>query len=287
MGQLLHSEQFDAGVGALSGSAATARRGVLYTARKVPEITVYFWIVKLLSTALGESTSDYLVLHLDPYFAVAIGGAMLAIALTVQLVVRRYIAAIYWLTVVLVAMVGTMAADVAHIVLKFQYWQSTIIFAVCLGVVFMVWYASEKTLSIHAIDTRRRELFYWATVMATFALGTAARRPRGLDAPAWLDAGLGLSLRWRALRRPLRAARAGLLAPRAECDRRLLDRLRPHAPAWEPRLPTGSASREAVSGLGFGDGPVSLVLAVLIIAFVAYLTITRRDMPGDARHPLG
>src|SRR5579871_2039436 len=140
---------------------------------KVPEITVYFWIVKLLSTALGEATSDYLVYHMDPYVAVIIGTVVLAFALAAQLIVRRYIAPVYWLTVVLVAVVGTMAADVAHIVLKFEYWQSTSIFAVCLAFVFTAWYATEKTLSIHTIDTLRRELFYWATVMATFALGTA------------------------------------------------------------------------------------------------------------------
>src|SRR5260370_3861931 len=142
--------------------------------RKVPEITIYFWIIKLLSTAMGESTSDYLVYHINPYIAVALGSIGLIASLVLQLLVRRYVAWMYWLDVVMVAIFGTMAADVLHVVLGIPYLVSTVFFAVVLAIVFVVWYASEKTLSIHSINTPRRELFYWATVMATFALGTAA-----------------------------------------------------------------------------------------------------------------
>ena len=141
--------------------------------KKVPEITVYFWIIKLLTTALGESTSDYLVHQLNPIIAVALAGIGLLVALVLQLAVRRYVAWIYWLAVVMVAVFGTMAADVLHIGLGIPYLVSTAFFAVALAVIFGVWYASEKTLSIHSIYTRRRELFYWATVITTFALGTA------------------------------------------------------------------------------------------------------------------
>src|SRR5215471_8361811 len=144
------------------------------TLRKVPEVTIYFWIVKLLSTAMGESTSDYLVFHINPYLAVALGLIGLVASLVLQLLVRRYIAWIYWLAVVMVAIFGTMAADVTHVVLGIPYLVSTVFFAAALAVIFVVWYASEKTLSIHSINTPRRELFYWATVIATFALGTAA-----------------------------------------------------------------------------------------------------------------
>src|SRR6266700_6985569 len=94
--------------------------------RKVPEITVYFWIIKLLSTAMGESTSDYLVYQINPYIAVALGCLGLAIALILQLLVRRYVPWIYWLAVVMVAIFGTMAADVAHIVLHIPYLVSTV-----------------------------------------------------------------------------------------------------------------------------------------------------------------
>src|SRR5579863_8963255 len=142
--------------------------------RKVPEVTIYFWIIKLLSTAMGESTSDYLVFHINPYIAVAFGGIGLIVSLILQLSVRRYVAWIYWLAVVMVAIFGTMAADVLHVVLGIPYLVSTVFFSVVLAVIFVTWYASEKTLSIHSINTRRRELFYWATVIATFALGTAA-----------------------------------------------------------------------------------------------------------------
>src|SRR5260370_11813717 len=141
--------------------------------RKVPQVTIYFWIIKLLSTAMGESTSDYLVYHINPYFAVALGSIGLIASLVLQLLVRRYVAWIYWLAVIMVAVFGTMAADVLHVVLGIPYLVSTVFFAVALAVIFVVCYASEKTLSIHSINTPRRELFYWATVIATFALGTA------------------------------------------------------------------------------------------------------------------
>ena len=143
------------------------------TLRKVPELTIFFWIIKLLSTALGESTSDYLVFHINPYIAVAIGTVGLAISLILQLFVKRYIAWIYWLAVVMVAVFGTMAADVLHVGFGIPYIISSIFFSISLVIIFAVWYLVEKTLSIHSIHTLRRELFYWATVMATFALGTA------------------------------------------------------------------------------------------------------------------
>ncbi len=147
---------------------------VLQVMRKVPEITIFFWIIKLLTTAMGESTSDYLVYQINPYVAVILGCLGLVVALTLQLLVRRYIPWVYWLAVVMVAIFGTMAADVAHIVLGIPYLVSTICFASALAIIFAIWYISEKTLSIHTIYNGRRELFYWATVMATFALGTAA-----------------------------------------------------------------------------------------------------------------
>jgi uncharacterized membrane-anchored protein len=143
------------------------------TARKVPEVLVYFWIIKLLTTAMGESTSDYLVHTIDPVKAVILGGLGFTIAMVLQLSVRRYIAWVYWLAVMMVAIFGTMVADVMHIVLGVPYLMSTIFFAVSLTVIFFIWYKTEKTLSIHSIFTPRRELFYWITVMTTFALGTA------------------------------------------------------------------------------------------------------------------
>ena len=114
-----------------------------------------------------------MVAHLNPIIAVALGGIAYAAALVLQFSVRRYVPWIYWLTVVMVAIFGTMAADVLHVGLGIPYIVSTTFFAAALIVIFSVWYISEKTLSIHSIYTRRRELFYWATVVTTFALGTA------------------------------------------------------------------------------------------------------------------
>src|SRR5260221_6518604 len=141
--------------------------------RKVPEITLIFWVIKLLTTAMGEVTSDFLVHQMDSIIAVFLGAVGLSIALLLQLFVRKYIPWIYWLAVVMVAIFGTMAADILHIGLGIPYLISSLFFSIILAVVFLVWYKSEKTLSIHSITTHRREFFYWATVMATFALGTS------------------------------------------------------------------------------------------------------------------
>jgi uncharacterized membrane-anchored protein len=131
-------------------------------------------VTKVLTTGMGEATSDTLVHQLPPVVAVALGAAGLAVALTLQFAATRYRPWIYWLAVVMVAVFGTMAADVLHIQLGIPYVVSTAFFTVVLAAVFAVWYASERTLSIHSITTRRREIFYWLTVMSTFALGTAA-----------------------------------------------------------------------------------------------------------------
>jgi uncharacterized membrane-anchored protein len=233
--------------------------------RKVPEITVIFWVVKLLTTALGESTSDFLVYKINPYLAVAIGGAGLVVALTLQFSVRKYIPWIYWLAVVMVAIFGTMAADAIHIQLGIPYVVSTILFAIILVVVFAIWYKSEKALSIHSINTYRRELFYWATVMATFALGTAAG-----DMTAFtLQLGFFTSI----------VLFASLIAIIALIY--WLFRINSIIAFWFAYIltrPLGASIADwaskpkTIGGLGFGDGYVSLALTILIIFFVAYIT---------------
>src|ERR1700735_444487 len=158
-------------------AAGRARAEPLVAARqaasKVPQITVFFWIIKILTTAQGEATSDWAVYRIDPVLAVGIAGLALVAALALQFRARKYVAWIYWLTVDLVAIFGTMAADGMHIKLGIPYAVSSAFFAALLFVVLVSWYATEKTLSIHSIRTRRREVFYWATVLSTFALGTA------------------------------------------------------------------------------------------------------------------
>jgi len=243
--------------------------------RKVPEVTIYFWIIKLLTTAMGESTSDYLVYHINPYIAVALGGIGLVTSLLLQLLVRRYVAWIYWLAVVMVAIFGTMTADVMHVVLGIPYYVSTVFFAVVLAVIFIVWYRSEKTLSIHSINTPRRELFYWATVIATFALGTAAG---DLTAATF---GLGYFASG--------VLFAILFAAPALAYRLFgLNEIVAFWFAYIMTRPLGASfadwfGKPILGGLGLGDEKVALVLTILIIGFVAYLTITRKDIKDEQR----
>ncbi len=139
----------------------------------MPEITVYFWVIKALSTAMGESTSDYSVHAIAPVAAVGLGFIGFVAALSLQLAMRRYVAWAYWLAVVGVGVFGTMAADVLHVGFGVPYVISSAFYALALAAVFWTWQRTERTLSIHTIDTTRRELFYWAAVVATFAMGTA------------------------------------------------------------------------------------------------------------------
>ncbi|MGF6772310.1 putative membrane-anchored protein [Paraburkholderia sp. GAS199] len=143
---------------------------------KVPEATLVFWAIKIMATTVGETGADYLAVHVGLGTAItgSIMTALLIAALTAQLRMRRYVPWIYWLTVVLVSVVGTQITDALTDKLNVPLEFSTIAFALALAATFAFWYRSERTLSIHTIFTRRRELFYWAAILFTFALGTAA-----------------------------------------------------------------------------------------------------------------
>jgi uncharacterized membrane-anchored protein len=254
-------------VGAHDAGSWLTTKGAL----RVPEITIAFWVIKGLSTAFGESSSDYLVHAMAPELAVLLGFAGFVCALVLQFRMGRYVAWTYWFAVVMVGIFGTMAADVLHVRLGVPYTASTILYAAVLIAVFFAWQRTEGTLSIHSIDSPRREAFYWATVGATFATGTALGDftaytlhlgyfPSAvLFAAAIVIPAVGYRwLRWNAivcfwfayvLTRPLGASIAdGLAKPR-------------HS-----------------SGLGIGDGPVELVLGALIVALVAYLATTGADV---------
>ncbi|MGN6324549.1 COG4705 family protein [Pseudolysinimonas sp.] len=140
---------------------------------RVPELTALFWVVKLLTTGVGETASDFLVKTLDPVPVVLAAAVVFVACFLVQFTARRYVPWRYWLFVSMVAVFGTMVADVTHIVIGVPYLVSTTAFAAALVVVFVLWRRVEGTISVHSITTGRRELFYWATVLATFALGTA------------------------------------------------------------------------------------------------------------------
>jgi uncharacterized membrane-anchored protein len=143
---------------------------------KVPLVTAAFWIIKILSTTVGETGADYLAVHvgLGMLTTTALTLSCLIVALVLQLRARQLIEWRYWLTVVLLSVVGTQVTDVLTDVLEVSLYWSTLAFGVILGATFAVWYWSERTLSIQAIDTRPRELFYWAAILVTFTLGTAA-----------------------------------------------------------------------------------------------------------------
>jgi uncharacterized membrane-anchored protein len=244
---------------------------------KVPEVTVFFWIVKALTTAMGESTSDYLVHRMPPVVAVLIGFAAFCVALVIQFRVRRYVAWAYWFAVAMVGLFGTMAADVLHVGLGVPYVVSTVLFVVVLAAVFITWYAVERTLSIHSIYTPRRELFYWAAVVSTFALGTAVGDLTAITLKlGYFSSGLLF---------------AGLiLIPAVGYWRFGLNSVFAFWFAYVLTRPVGASFADwfgkprSVGGLAFGSGQVSLVLAALITCFVAYLAHTKIDIADRRRH---
>ena len=238
---------------------------------RVPEVGVAFWVIKALSTAMGEATSDYLVHAMVPELAVLLAFGAFVTALVLQLRQSRYVAWSYWLAVVMVGIFGTMAADVLHVALGVAYTDSTILYAVVLALLFWAWNRTEGTLSIHSIDTPRRELFYWAAVAATFAMGTALG-----DFTAYtLHLGYFTS--------------AALFAAVIAVPAISLAVLRRHAVfffwfAYVITRPLGASTADglgkptSVSGLGFGNGKVAISLGLAIAVLVGYLTVTGSDV---------
>ncbi len=238
---------------------------------RVPQIIAVFWLIKALSTALGESTSDWLVSTIDPVIAVGLGFVAFVAALVWQFSRRRYVATSYWLAVVMVGVFGTMMADVMHVVLGLPYLVTTVLYAVVLGAVFYLWWRVEGTLSIHSIDTPRREVFYWLAVAATFAMGTAVG---DLAAVTW-QLGYDKSILLFAV----------LMLPPLIGWRIF---------TWNPILafwwayvmtrPLGASVADwlgkpvVAGGLGLGQGLVTAVFALAIAALVAHLAKTRLDV---------
>jgi uncharacterized membrane-anchored protein len=239
--------------------------------RKVPTITFHFWAVKILTTAMGEAASDYLVHTIDPYAAVAIGGLGFVVAPAIQFVMRRYVAPAYWFAVAMVAVFGTMCADAAHIELHIPYALSTAICAFGLAGVFTVWYLFERTLSIHSIDTWRREAFYWAAVLATFAMGTAAGDMSAYTLHlGWFASGLVFTVIFAT---PMVARR--------------LVRLNEVVAFWFAYIitrPMGASYADwlgvpkSLGGINLGRGTVAISLAIAIVVWVGYLWVSRVDV---------
>jgi uncharacterized membrane-anchored protein len=210
-------------------------------------------------------------LRLGPAIAVPIMLILLGFSLRLQFKANKYKAPTYWLVVVMVSVFGTSAADALHVVLGVPYIISTTFYLIVLIAIFTYWYKSEGTLSIHSVYTKRREAFYWATVLATFALGTAAGDMTATTFHlGYFTSGVMF---------------AGLIALPAIARWRFgLNEVITFWFAYILTRPLGASFADwmAVSrrqgGLGWGTGPVSLALTILIVGFVNYLTITRRDI---------
>jgi uncharacterized membrane-anchored protein len=240
---------------------------------KVPEITAIFWVLKLLSTGMGESMSDFLGQKSVP-IAGAIGIFGLWFALWLQMRSREYRAPIYWFAVMMVAIFGTMAADGVHDGASIPYAVTTPIFALIVAMIFCLWHRSEGTLSIHSITTRRREGYYWAAVLATFALGTAAG---DLTATS-----LNLGFFHSAL-----LFGAIILIPAIGWSRLNLNPIVAFWFAYIVTRPLGASFADwfskphSITGLGLGDGTVSGLALIVFLALVAYVAITKCDVQSE------
>jgi uncharacterized membrane-anchored protein len=260
----------------ISSKAATTsvRRFGALSARdalRVPEITAVFWAIKALSTAMGESTSDYLVHAMAPQAAVVLGFVGFVIAMAVQFTRRRYVAWAYWLAVVGVGVFGTMAADVLHVGFGVPYIASSLLYAAALAAVFYGWQRTEKTLSIHSIDSHRREGFYWAAVVATFAMGTAVGDLTAVTLHlGYFASGIVFA--------------AVIAIPAVGYFRFGWNPILSFWIAYVATRPLGASFADwmgkprSAGGLGWGGGTVALGLTFAIVCLVGYLTITRRDV---------
>lgn len=242
---------------------------------KVPEVTLFFWVTKVLTTGMGETTSDFLNHKFaNPVFPVGASAIMLALTLLVQFRTPKYSPWTYWSTVVMVSVFGTMCADALHVGLGISYVVSTVFFAASLIGVFVVWYKVERTLSIHSIHTPRRELFYWLTVVTTFALGTAAGDMTATTLKlGYFSSGVmfavvfalpAIGYKW--LR--LNGIFAFWFAYVAT---------RPFGASFADWMGVSTAR----GGLDWGTGKVSLALAALIAACVGYLAWSKTDVAKD------
>jgi uncharacterized membrane-anchored protein len=250
-------------------------------AAKVPDTTASFWVMKLLTTAMGEVASDYL-LHTMSFLGFGIGLAGFVLTLWVQFRTRRYNPFAYWAAVMMVAVFGTMAADILHHQLGVPFGISTLVCALAVAATFWLWHRSENTLSVHSITTRRREVFYWLTVSFTFALGTAA----GDLTATQLHFGLVGSIVLFAI---------VIAVPALGFWRFHLNGVVAFWWAYIVTRPLGASIADwlskpaAVGGRAYGDGPVAAVLlvaAAILVTFVAVRrsrsTIVTDPTPGSA-----
>jgi uncharacterized membrane-anchored protein len=241
---------------------------------KVPEITIYFWAIKILCTTVGETAADYMNwnLNLGLTSTTYIMGALLAVALFFQFRGRKYVPSVYWLAVVFLSIFGTLITDNLTDVFEVKLEITTIAFSVALAIIFAAWYKAEKTLSIHSIYTTRRETFYWLVIFFTFALGTAA----GDLLSERFELGYLTSI-------GIFGALLGVIAVA-----HLKFKLNAVLAFWLAYIltrPFGASIGDYLSqlpqygGLGFGTIISSAIFLVAILAMVIYLTVTKKDAP--------
>ncbi|MCW5617043.1 MAG: hypothetical protein KIT32_18150 [Rhodocyclaceae bacterium] len=245
---------------------------------KVPEVTLFFWIIKIMATTVGETAADFLNVNLNLGLtgtSLVMGGLLVA-ALLAQVRARKYIPSLYWVVVVLLSIFGTLVTDnlVDNFGVSLQ--TTTAIFSAALLATFIAWYASEKTLSIHSIFTTRRELFYWAAILFTFALGTAS----GDLMAEKLQLGYGLSA----------LVVGALIAATYACYRLFaLNAVLAFWIAYVLTRPLGASFGDLLSqplangGLGLGTTVTSFIFLAVISGLVVLLTLRRRPvavLPG-------
>ncbi len=239
---------------------------------KVPEVTLYFWIIKILCTTVGETFADYLngALGLGLTNTTYVIGAILLVMLFFQFKAKKYVPAIYWLAVVFISVVGTLITDNLTDNFEVSLVTTTVLFAIALAATFAAWYGSEKTLSIHTIVTTKREAFYWLAILFTFALGTAAG---DLIAESFEIGYLNSLFLFAALIAAVTIAYKAFK----------LNAVLAFWIAYILTRPLGASIGDYLSqtaddgGLGLGTTTTSAIFLGLILVLVVYLTVTRRD----------
>lgn len=257
-------------------SQSNSAGNIRHVLSKVPEVTVFFWVIKVLCTTVGETASDFLNVNLNfgLTWTSVLAGVLLAIALWFQFRSKKYVPAVYWVTVVLISVFGTLVTDNLTDAMGVPLEASTIVFSILLGLTFALWYRKEKTLSIHSIFTKRREAFYWLAILFTFALGTASG-----DLMAE-QLGLGYVVTGLII--------AGLIVAFALAWKRGLNGILAFWLIYIMTRPLGASIGDFLSqpqkygGLGLGATVTSVIFLLAILATVTFLSMTRRDQVHDA-----
>ena len=247
---------------------------------KVPAVTAFFWIIKVLATTVGETFADFLTtyFHRDLHiltrhaslFVCAISFGVLLLILAVQFIAKKYVPVIYWTAIVVISVAGTQITDALHDIYGVELWQTTLLFAALLVATFAIWFRSEGTLAMKSINTRKRETYYWFAILFTFALGTSA----GDQLAEIMSNGFVI---------PLIVFASAIALIVVLNQFKILGTITAFWIAYILTRPLGAnlgdllAQSPADGGLGLGTNSVSLIFLALILISVAVLTITKRD----------